>query len=99
MERDACARQAVFSVLALQQSWHTVQAVYFKSFILNIVLERRTHLKCLQLNSNEEDSKASFFFFPLLCPLEILQYALFMGAASDLCVIFHALSLAGLDRQ
>lgn len=95
MESDACARQEAFSVLALKQSWHPVQAVYF--IIVNVVLECRTHLKCLQMSSNGKDSKASLFL--LLCPLEILQFASFMEAASDLCVIFHVMSLAGLDRQ
>jgi len=69
--------------------------VYF--IIVNVVLECRTHLKCLQMSSNGKDSKASLFL--LLCPLEILQFASFMEAASDLCVIFHVMSLAGLDRQ
>lgn len=53
-----CMCQTEFSILALKQSWHPLQSVYFKSLILNIVLEHTW--KCVQTNSNREETRASF---------------------------------------
>lgn len=53
-----CVCQTELSVLALKQSWHPVETVYFKSLILNVVLEHTW--KCLQINSNRQETKALF---------------------------------------
>lgn len=53
-----CVCHTELSVLALKQSWHPVKTVYFKSLILNIVLEHTW--KCLQINSTRQETKALF---------------------------------------
>lgn len=50
----------MLSVLALKQSWHPVQAVYFKNLILTIVLETYLEMSADQQQWRGQQSILSF---------------------------------------